>query len=146
ISSRATFDSGSLTFTVTFAEKIFPPSSDNNRRLTGLIEIDTDQNPGTGHRSVVNAGMGVEYRVNLFSELRHPGFVDIDTDLSIDLIVMGTVPIVFTDNSFTVTVPLVMIGGDNGLVNYSIAAGVSGIGMTDWLPNGAEPAVSVAVP
>lgn len=156
ISSRATFDRGSLTFTVTFADKVFPLSSDNNRRLTGFIEIDTDQNPATGHRSNVHmAGppylspylnLGVDYRVNLYSELRHPGFVEIDTDVSFDEIVTGTVPILFTDSSFTITIPLVTLGGDNGLVNYGIAVGVDGIGMTDRLPNSVEPAVSVAVP
>ena len=155
VSSSATFDSRSLTFTVSFAEKIFPPSSGHNRRLTGLIEIDTDQNPRTGHSSIIHmAGqpnfspylaLGFDYRVNLYSESRHPGFVEVDTDVSFDEVVTGILPIVFTENSFTITVPLVSLGGDNGLVNYGIAVGAGGIG-TDRLPNGAEPAVSVAVP
>lgn len=154
VSSKATFDGESLTFTVSFAEKVFPASSNNDRALTGIIEIDTDQNPGTGHRSIVHlAGppdvspdlkLGVDYRINLFSESRHPGFVEVN-DWSVDDLVTGTVPIVFTDNSFTFTVPLVMLGGDNGLVNYGIAVAIGVIG-TDTLPNGADPAASVAVP
>jgi hypothetical protein len=153
VSSKATFDRGSLTFTVTFAEKVFPASSGNERALTGFIEIDTDQNPGTGHRSIVHiAGpqdgsvalnLGVDYRINLTSESWHPGFVEVN-DWWVDDSVMGTVPILFTDNSFTFTVPLVMLGGDNGLVNYGMAVGVGFIG-TDRLPNGADSAVSVAV-
>jgi len=155
VSSSATFNRESLTLTVSFAEKVFPPSSDNNRRLMGFIEIDTDQNPGTGHHSLVplagppgvspDLKLGVDYRISLTSESRHPGFVEVDTDASFEYVVTGTVPILFTDNSFTITVPLVALGSDNGLVNYGIAVGVSDIG-TDRLPNGDEPAVSVAVP
>ena len=152
VSSSATFDRESLTFTVSFAEKIFPPSSTSERRLRGVIEIDTDQNPRTGRLPMVyvvrapDINMGVDYRVNLFSESWHPGFVNVGTELPFDDdVVTGTVPIQFADNSFTVTVPLIMLGGDNGLVNYSLTIGVFDE-MTDRLPNGAEPAVSVAVP
>lgn len=154
VSSKATFDNGSLTFTVSFADNVFPPSSDNERRLSGFIEIDTDQNPDTGHRSIVHVGgppsfspylnVGVDYRINLTSESLHAGFVEIGTDLAFDVIT-GTVPILFTEKSFTIVVPLVMLGGDNGLVNYGIAVGVGAVA-TDRLPNGVEPAVSVAVP
>jgi hypothetical protein len=154
VSSKATFDRGSLTFTVNFAEKVFPASSGNERALTGFIEIDTDQNPGTGHRSTVfiagapdgspDLNLGVDYRISLFSEARHPGFVEVEY-WWVDDLVTGTVPILFTDNSFTFTVPLVMLGGDNGLVNYGIAIVVGTVG-TDRLPNGADPAVSAAVP
>lgn len=154
VSSSATFNNESLTFTVSFAENVFPPSSDNERRLSGFIEIDTDQNPATGHRSIVHVAgspyfspylnVGVDYRVNLTSESWHPGFVEIGTDLAFD-VVTGRIPIVFTDKSFTIIVPLVMLGGDNGLVNYGIAVGV-GTNGTDRLPNDVDPAVSVAVP
>lgn len=154
VSGRATFDNGSLTFTVTFADRVFAPSSDSDRRLRGFIELDTDQNPDTGHRSIVHVAgptnfspylnVGVDYRINLTSESLHPGFVEIGTDLAFDVIT-GTVPILFEEKSFTIVVPLVMLGGDNGLVNYGIAVGVGAAG-TDRLPNGVEPAVSAAVP
>jgi hypothetical protein len=152
VSSSATFDRGSLTFKVSFAEKVFAPSSGNVRHLNGYIEIDTDQNPGTGRLPMVylvsapDINMGVDYQINLFSEAQHPGFVEIRTELPFDDVITGTVPIQFTDNSFTVVVPLVMLGGDNGLVSYSLAIGVANIFPTDRLPNGAEPAPSVALP
>lgn len=155
VSSKATFDGGALTFTVSFADKIFPASSNNSRRLTGIIEIDTDQNAGTGHRSIVHiAGppeyspyldLGVDYRINLFSESRHPGFVEVETDVSFDDIVTGTVPILFTENSFTITVPLIALGSDNGLVDYGILIAAGDVA-SDRLPNGVDPATSVAVP
>lgn len=152
VSSKATFDSGSITFTVSFADKVFAPSSASERRLTGAIQIDTDQNPKTGRRPLIfiqgapEMNLGVEYEINLFSESWHPGFVEIQSEVPYVDYVAGVAPILFTDNSFTLTVPLVMLGGVNGSVSYSVAVGVANVDMTDRLPNGVAPAASVAVP
>ncbi|HKG78202.1 MAG TPA: hypothetical protein VKA78_02260, partial [Pyrinomonadaceae bacterium] len=153
ISTAATFDRDSITFTVSFAEQIFPESSGNPRSLRGLIEIDTDQNSGTGARPLVDLlrppemNLGVEFQITLFNESRHPGFVDIRMPLpSNDDVFTGRVPILFTDTSFSVTVPLSMLGSDNGLVNYGVGVYMADIGETDRAPNGAVPATSVPVP
>ena len=152
VSSSATFDRESITFTVSFAEKIVPPSSTGERRLTGMIQIDTDRNPGTGRRPLIfvagspEMNMGTDYEIMLSSESSHPGFVEIQSEGVYVDYVAGMVPILFTDNSFTVTVPLVMLEGVNGLVHYSVVTGVAHVDISDRLPNGAVPAASVAVP
>jgi hypothetical protein len=59
---------------------------------------------------------------------------------------MGTVPIRFSDTSFSVTVPLALLGGDDGLVNYAVGMGAGDIYPIDRVPNGAMPLTSVPVP
>lgn len=151
ISTTATFDHQSLTFRVSFADRIYPGSSGDRAYLQGYIDIDTDQNPQTGGYSAVDLmappaiNLGVEFQIDLISELGHPGFVNIVSKQG-GYAVVGKLPILFTDTSFSVTVPLTMLGGDNGLVNYGVGVGVQGFGQTDRVPNGALPATSVPVP
>jgi HYR domain len=149
VSTDARFDGGSLTFTVSFAEQIYPASFRNERSVLGYVDIDTDQNPTTGVPSLVEPGsprlnLGLEFKIDLISELSHPGFVDVRS--MVNGVVIGTVPILFTDTSFRITAPLALIGGDNGLVNYSVHMGVFGFGQTDRAPNGSVPSMSVPVP
>jgi hypothetical protein len=150
ISTGARFDGGSLTFTVSFAEEVFPASFRNARSVIGFIDIDTDQNPATGATPIVDRSslprmnLGVEFQIDLVSESSHPGFVDVRS--RVGGVAVGRVPILFTDNSFRVTVPLALLGDDNGLVNYGVAMGVFGFGPTDRVPNGAVPIMSVPVP
>lgn len=149
ISTAATFDNDSITFTVTFAEQIFPGSSSNPRRLGGTIDIDTDQNPATGWPPVVGPpamNLGIEFQLNLWGEPQHPGRVEVQTRYPGEDTSMGTVPIQFSDKSISITVPLALLGGDNGLVNYGVTAGVVGVGQTDRAPNYAVPNTSVPVP
>ena len=149
VSISSKFDRESLTFTVSFAEHVIPPSSRDPRSLMGYIEIDTDQNPATGALPISNyvaqppMSLGVDFQINLTSESIHPGFVDIRAILSGQL---TRVPIVFTDTSFSVVVPLIILGGENGLVNYGVAVGGYEMGLTDKAPNYTMPATSVSVP
>jgi hypothetical protein len=151
ISTSAIFDRESLTFTVTFAEKIFSPWSGDPRLLRGFIEIDTDQNPATGWLPAVGTmgppdmNLGVDFQINLSSEASHRGFVDITTRQPGDDLITGTVPILFASTSFSITVPLAMIGNDNGLVNYGVGVWMHDNHPTDRAPNGAVPATSVPV-
>lgn len=148
ISMSATYDRESLTFTVSFAEKILPASSGEQRGIRGYIDIDTDQNPATGLGSTLDyinhqsTKLGVDFEIDLASEYGHPGFVDILTTQPRSSIA-GTAPIVFTSTSFSITVPLAMLGPDDGLVNYGVA--IFSIYRGDRAPNGPVPATSVNV-
>ncbi|HEU5093419.1 MAG TPA: hypothetical protein VFT30_12085, partial [Nitrospira sp.] len=105
ISTAATFDSDSITFTVQFADQIFPASSSNPRRLGGTIDIDTDQNSATGWHPLVGPpalSLGIEFQINLWGERQHPGRVEVQTRFPDDDTFLGTVPIQFTGNSFSV--------------------------------------------
>ena len=150
-STAATFNGGSLTFKVNFVEHVYAASSGDPRYLTGFIDIDSDQDPATGGAPAVDVmgppamNLGVDFQIELVSELDHPGFVNVRSKQGVDAVI-GTVPILFTDTSFSVTVPLTMLGGDNGLVNYGVGVGVQSTGQTDRVPNGALPVTSTAVP
>jgi hypothetical protein len=72
----------------------------------------------------------------------HPGVVDIISGVHEFGSVLGQVPIVFSETSFSVSIPLTLLGGDNGLVNYDANLGVTS-SFKDRVPNGAEPATSV---
>ena len=150
VSMSATYDRDSLTFSVNFAAKINPPSSGYASAISGYIDIDTDQNPATGWGSNldfinhVSTKLGVDFQIDLLSEYWHPGFVNIRAVPPAGGSVTTTVPIVFTSTSFSITVPLAMLGHDDGLVNYGVAI-FSIYSYGDRVPDGAVPATSVNV-
>ena len=151
ISTSATFDHESLTFTVSFADKIFSPWTGDPRMLIGLIAIDTDQNMLTGWRSAVeemaapDVTLGVDFEISLSSDGSKRGFVDIITRQPGNNVIVGAVPVQFSDTSFSITVPLAIIGNDNGLVNYGVGFWTHDRNPADRVPNGAVPATSVPV-
>lgn len=152
ISTSATYDRASLTFTINFAEHVFPPNTNDPRSLIGFIEIDSDQNPATGEPPIVNAfgppkmDMGVDFQISLISESIRPGTVEMRSKQAGGIAIVGRVPIVFTDKSLSVIVPLALLGSDNGLVNYAVGVGEYEIGATDRAPNTVLPVTSVSVP
>ncbi|HEU4765767.1 MAG TPA: hypothetical protein VFS77_00295, partial [Pyrinomonadaceae bacterium] len=115
VSTAATTDGQALTMTVTFADYVFPASSGDARGLTGYIEIDSDSNPETGVASSIDPmglpklNMGVEFQIDLGSESAHPGLVDITLKQG-GPVKIGQVPILFSEKSFLLVVPLAMLG------------------------------------
>ena len=149
-SAVATADSETLTFTVKLTEQVFLASSINPRSLTGYIDIDTDGNAATGVPSSVDVSpirlnLGVEFQIDLGSEFAHPGMVDVRLRQG-GPVVVGKVPILVNGTSFTIPVPLTLLGNDNGIVRYAVSVGVVGLGQTDTAPNGGIPLFSFANP
>ena len=146
----STFNSGSITFKVDFDGPVFLPSASDSihQGLFGYIELDTDQDPATG--APAGAGfafppavnMGVDYLIDIGSERMHAGSVDVVSREQSATSIVGQIPIVATEKSFSVTVPLTLLGADNGLVNYVANLGVLS-SFKDRAPNGTEPATSV---
>jgi hypothetical protein len=88
--------------------------------------------------------LGDEYFLDLFSEEFSPGLVDVVHAASV--LVVGQATIQFENMSFSVTVPLSLLGGDDGRINYGIIVG-DYIDMSDEARNGGEsPAFSVPEP
>jgi len=150
---------GNVSFTVKFASSISPPSALAADSILGFIDLDTDKNAGTGGNApwggnqtggnswinfaVANGflpgppiALGSEYFIDLFSEFGHPGSVDI-FNTSSNLIV-GTVAITFGADSFTVSIPLAMLGNpSNPAFNYGAYIGDLSLFSGDRAPNGA---------
>jgi len=111
-----------LTVTARFFTPIAPGSANAGNSVYGFVDFDTDQNAGTGYPE---DNMGLEYFV--FLDSAAGGLVEIwsiDASGNIQTVV-GTAPITFTPTSFTVTIPLALIGNDDGLVNYDVFVGTS---------------------
>lgn len=149
-SINATFSGSDVTFLVFFAGSISAPSAGAPNSVVGFIDIDADQNTATGDVPFINVfgpgppvALGQDFFVELGSEFLHPGSVDIFRTLP-DTVV-GTAPIVFTSTSFSVTVPLALLGNDDGLMNYGAIIGTF-LEPTDRAPNGTLPATSQPVP
>ena len=144
---------GFVTFTVQFAGPIAPPSAFAPNSVTGFIDIDADKNPATGNTNpFVNQfggsppfNLGSELSVDLFSELFHPGMVDV-TD-GFGGTVLATVPITFGPSGFTFLVPNSVFTGVGGSVSFNYAA-VFGdfLAPSDRVPNGATPLASTPEP
>lgn len=168
-SINAVVEGSSLVFGATFASSntIIAPSTNDPNMLGGYIDIDADQNPLTGYQSWSDylagtgmiapgvylpgtptspSGLGIEYYVDLYSEINHAGMVEIWDGSGMNM--LGLAPILYGSDSFKITVPLILLGGDDGLVNYDVLVG-NEYGPTDIAQNpdliaaGALPAASV---
>ncbi len=131
-SISATLSAPNLIFSVSFAGPILAPSATDAQSVVGFLDLDTDQDSMTGRTSgdadlvmargvPAKSGLGVEFFLDLFSELLHPGSVDVVDATT--LLPTGAAPIAFGASSFAVSVPLALVGGDNGLVHYGVIVG-----------------------
>jgi hypothetical protein len=141
---------GNVQFTFNFAAAISAPSVLAGNNVVGFIDLDTDQNPVTGAVPITNVFspappvvMGDEFFVDVGFETANPGSVGIFDAISSALV--GTVPIAFGATSFSLSIPLALLGGDDGLMNFAAIFG-SFLEPTDRIPNGATPLSTAAVP
>ncbi len=126
LDSRVTRET--VTFSVLFHNSISAPSAVANNSVVGFIDLDIDMDPSTGVVSNQSrfspegsSDLGIEYFVDLFTELLNVGQVEL-VDTSTNL-ATATVPIEFTENSFSVTIPLALLGNDDGRMNYGAIFG-----------------------
>lgn len=128
-SINATFTATTLTFLVQLTTNPIAPSVNMNTGLSGFIDIDIDLNPGSGASSNIStlgfpfgsSGLGIEFYLDLFSEVNHAGFVDVRNPINV--MNVTTAPITYGVNQFSVAVPLSQLANDDGLVNYVVAVG-----------------------
>jgi hypothetical protein len=147
----AIYDAGTLRFIVTCAGSISPASAGLSNSIKGFVDLDTDRNSLTGEASFVSTygpspapDLGDEFYVDLFTESIHPGEVDVFD--AVTGTVVGTIPVDFGSNSLSLIIPLSLLGGDDGLVNYAVIAGTL-TEATDEAPDGMIPGTShVPVP
>jgi hypothetical protein len=104
--------------------------------LHGVIDLDTDENAGTGAAPLVNAyggsaNMGSDYRVDLFasgsSGARLLRFQSGDTTVHL-------APMTLEGDSVVVKIPLAKLGGDDGLMVISALLGTADR-PTELVPN-----------
>ncbi|MHB0960423.1 MAG: hypothetical protein ACYC0X_31545 [Pirellulaceae bacterium] len=128
-SAETTVTATDITFLLSFLGDIAPASDSSSlNNLVGYIDIDADQDSSTGsisNQSLFSpngpSDLGIEYYVDLFSEAFNPGFVDV-VDAGTGFAV-GNVPITFASRAFSLTIPLALLGGDNGNTNYGAIIG-----------------------
>ncbi len=154
----AIYSGGNTTFTIGFAGPISAASAFAANSLYGFIDLDLDRNASTGGFAAfpgatgniaggsnwinyyaaqgVVAGptiaTGDEAFVDLGSEANHSGQVDIIS--AIDNSILATVAIFFTNNSVSLTIPLVGTGSSPAL-GFDLLVGTSGE-LTDRASNG----------
>jgi hypothetical protein len=63
---------------------------------------------------------GIDFGVNLFTETDHPGFVDV---LQAPGTVVDTVPVTYGPMSFSGSIPLASLGGDDGILDFTTTIG-----------------------
>ena len=95
--------------------------------VVGFMDIDWDQNEGTGFDAITDSfregpgstGLGVEYLVRLGAG----GAVVFSVSNVGDLTVTGAFVPTFTGNLLTMTIPLSLLNDDDGLVNLAMVMG-----------------------
>jgi len=128
-----------LVIAVVFADEISAPTSGEANALDGFIDIDADQDGSTGRVPWVDtltgmnaSGLGNEFYVDLFTYDNADRAVDV-VDEATDTVV-GRAPASFAAASFTVAIPLDLLGGDNQ-VDIAVAIGTLTETPTDIAPN-----------
>lgn len=143
-------DGTNLNLQVRFKPGTFDPALTRAQFL-----LDTDQNAATGHPGA-NAGcvddngvIGVEYLVNLGADLGSSAAVFVYTGTCNSFSSVGSGSTVFVTDGMDATIPLSVLGGDDGEVNYKvtmseqIGAGPGFTGVLDYMPDlGLAPAQS----
>jgi hypothetical protein len=136
----AQFNKTYLDFKTSFYTPILPAHVNAPNSVVGFIDVDSDRNPSTGALSLIDvykppgyppSGLRDEYVISIFFEAGSPGNAGVFNAITGSFI--GTAPITFTPNSYTISVPLRLIGG-NGLVNYGTVIGTF-LEPTDLAPN-----------
>lgn len=116
-----------------FNGNISPPNSGQPDALVGFVDFDTDQNPATGILSASDffcpmpAGIGSEFFLNL-----SPGGASV---VDVGAFVVTPIMPTFTATSFSVLIPLAVLGGDDGIVDATTVIGTVPE-PTDCAPNG----------
>jgi len=141
---------GNLNLAVTFA-----PGTYLAPTTVTYIELDTDQNPGTGSPGVlvgsqiIDKGiLGWDYLVT-YTAGNATATIQSESDNS--FFTVGTVPVnnLPANPGFFVTIPLSMLGNASGKLNFRVATGALSGGqftLTDALPSVGLPPVVVNVP
>ncbi len=151
-------------FTVTFAAPISPFSAFAANSVLGYLDFDTDRNAATGGNapfggnqpggnSFINFGVANGFLPGPPIALGDEFFIDLSTEggglvglfRTSDNTLVSNVPISFTGNSFTVSVPASALGNP-GSFNYGIFVGDLTDFSADRAPNGAAPAVTTPEP
>lgn len=150
----AQFSATTLIFTITLTSAPVAPSTNQLQGLSGFIDIDVDLNPFSGATAAIDTlgsgfgstGLGVEYYLDLFTEVSNPGFVSLKDPINLT---NTQVPISYGASGFTIGVPLSALGNDDGLVHYAVVVGDFGFATDQALDplvviQGGLPATSVA--
>ena len=116
----------------------FAPGTFNGPTSSAQVSLDTDQNPATGHPGM-NAGcvadsgiIGTEY---LIEALNQSGLSYKHTSGCNQFIQGPAVSVTLVPHGYDMTVPLSVIGGDDGRVNFKLATFVPGSGVLDYMSN-----------
>ena len=123
------YDASFLHFEMTFHTPISAPSFGQPDAVVGLLEFDTDQNAATGLLPIQNSFSppfdfliaGIDFFVGLFTEIDHPGFVDVFDAVTFRIV--DTVSITYGPMSFSGSIPLASLGGDDGILDFTTTIG-----------------------
>jgi hypothetical protein len=128
--------SGVYNQTTLFLSAQFQPGTLDPTSLAFFIGLDTDQNPATGEQPFFPIGSEFVVGFNSLASTSQATIFQQHVGL------VGSVPISFGTNSFTVAVPLSMLGNDDGAALFGLAEGVptdpSSFDAFDYVPDSAR--------
>ena len=130
-----------LLIRVEFSGGIAPPDIPGPTSIGGFIELDLDQDKGTGDREgpvrdfcPQDPNLGAEYVVNLFLYDSISGTAPLEPTNGGPAQEVG---VSFESRAFTLTIPLAWLDGDDGTVAAAVVAGTSITGApSDCAPDG----------
>lgn len=112
--------------TMRFRSAVLPYDSAAPNALAGFVEIDVDSDAGTGQvppiSDAVNAlpsGLGVEYRVDLYSTAG--GVANVVSTATSETV--GQAQLIFIGDTVAISIPRAVLGGDDGIVRAAAVVG-----------------------
>ncbi len=135
----ATVEGDQLVLSISFANSILPSLPGGDDGVFTYFELDTDQDSSTGEPAFQNqlgqpgqqgGPLGVEYRV-LVSPFDPNSATVFDTQFN----QVGTAPVVLTETSIEVRVPLSVLGQDDGNLNLGTIVGHQNAFPSDTAPD-----------
>jgi len=130
-------DAGGVTVRLTFSKDVVSPVSGDPAAMIGFVDLDVDQNAGTGITPTVDefrvrpgsTGMGADFELDLANYLPD-GSVAVRDAHGVET---GRVTPVFSARDVAVYIPKELLGNDDGFLNAAAIVGATA-GPSDIVP------------
>lgn len=117
---------GNLRIEIEFADNVVSEATGGSNVAVGIVDIDTDQDPGTGVTPVTDGfrpgpgstGLGSDYIVGPLSSTSEYDVINTVTTNTV-----GTITPTYNGNVLSMTIPLSMLGDDDGFVSLATVMG-----------------------
>lgn len=121
--------SGGFDATTLFLSATFRPGTFNPADLGFIFGLDTDLDVATGTQGPpAFFPLGADFTVSFFPSNTPFGNARVNSSLG------GLVPVTYSADAFSLSVPLALLGNDDGVANFGLSVGVPNVSGSAFVP------------